>query len=58
MTPPGPSTTLRTPAGMPASRASSPRRMADSGDWLAGLRTTVLPAARAAPIFQAVMING
>ena len=29
--PPGPVTTLRIPAGMPASRASSPRRIAVSG---------------------------
>ena len=30
--PPGPVTTLRTPAGMPASRASSPSRIAVNGE--------------------------
>ena len=30
--PPGPVTTLRTPAGMPASSASSPSRIAVSGE--------------------------
>ena len=49
MTEPGPGTTLSTPGGMPASSASSPRRIADRGDWDAGFRTTVLPAASAAP---------
>ena len=43
MTPPGPVTTLRTPSGSPASAASSARRRALSGDWLAGLSTTELP---------------
>ena len=56
--PPGPVTTLTTPAGSPASRASSPKRMAVSGDQLAGLRTTVLPAASAGPSFQLASISG
>ena len=58
MIPPGPVTTLSTPSGKPASAASSASRRALNGDWLAGLRTTELPVARAAPSFQAVMING
>ena len=58
MTPPGPVTTLSTPSGSPASAASSASRRALSGDCEAGLRTTLLPVARAAPSFQAVMISG
>ena len=58
MTAPGPVTTLRTPSGRPASAASSASRSAVSGDWLAGLSTTELPVASAAPSFQAVMIIG
>ena len=58
MTAPGPGTTLRTPSGRPASAASSARRRAVSGDCEAGLSTTELPVARAAPSFQAVMISG
>ncbi len=50
--PPGPVTTLRTPAGMPASRASSPRRIAVSGEYEAGLRIAVLPAASAGATFH------
>ncbi len=39
--------TVKTPSGSPASRASSPSRIAVSGVSSAGLRTTVLPAASA-----------
>ena len=46
-TDPLPVTTVNTPSGSPASRASSARRSAVSGVSSAGLRTTVLPAARA-----------
>ncbi len=49
---------FRTPGGIPASRASSPRRMALSGVAEAGLRTMVLPAASAGATFQAAIING
>ena len=56
--PPGPVTTLRTPGGMPASRASSPSRIAVNGDALAGLSTTVLPAASAGPSFHEAMYIG
>ena len=54
---PVPRTTFRTPAGKisPASRAST---RVDSGVVSEGLRTTVLPAARAGPIFQMAMRNG
>ena len=38
---------MNTPSGMPAVEASSPSRIAVSGVSSAGLRTTVLPAARA-----------
>jgi hypothetical protein len=50
--------TLRTPSGRPASEASSARRSDESGDCDAGLRTTELPVASAAPTFHAVMISG
>src|SRR6266545_3797253 len=46
-TDPRPGTTVNTPSGSPASRPSSARRSAVSGVTLAGLSTTVLPAARA-----------
>ena len=38
---------MKTPAGTPASSASSPSRIAVRGVSSAGLSTTVLPAARA-----------
>src|SRR5919204_400738 len=43
----GPTTTLSHPAGKPASSASSARKSADSGVWLAGFSTTAHPAASA-----------
>ena len=43
---------------MPASSASSARRIAVSGDFSDGLSTSELPAASAGPIFQAAMISG
>ena len=46
-TEPLPGITVRTPSGRPASRASSPSRIAVIGVSSAGLSTTVLPAARA-----------
>ena len=46
-TEPLPGRTVSTPGGSPASRASSPSRIAVSGVISAGLRTTVLPAASA-----------
>ena len=56
--PPGPVTTLRTPPGMPASIASSPRRTAVSGVAEAGLRTMVQPAASAGATFQIAIMSG
>ena len=55
---PGPGITLRTPGGRPASSASRPSMSAVSGVSSDGLRTTVLPAASAGPIFQAAMLSG
>ena len=55
---PGPVTTLSTPGGSPASSASSPSRIAVSGEYEAGFRTAVLPAASAGPTFhEAIMIG-
>ena len=55
---PNPGTTLNTPAGMPASSASSASRIAVSGDFSEGLSTSELPAASTGPIFQAAMSSG
>ncbi|MNL37080.1 hypothetical protein D3C87_1592010 [compost metagenome] len=55
---PSPVSTLRTPGGSPASRASSAKASAVRGVNSAGLRTTVLPAARAGAIFQASISSG
>ena len=54
---PVPRTTLRTPAGK-MSLASFASTRVDSGVVSEGLRTTVLPAASAGPIFQMAMRNG
>ena len=55
---PGPTTTLTTPSGIPASRISSASRSAESGVSSAGLRTTVFPQASAGPSFQLEMFSG
>jgi hypothetical protein len=55
---PGPATTSTTPSGMPASSAICAKRSAVSGVSSAGLRTTVLPAARAGASFQAAIVSG
>src|SRR5579863_4555359 len=55
---PNPCTMLRTPAGIPASNANSPRRAADSGDSSLILSTAVLPKASAGATFQVAVING
>ena len=55
---PGPTTTLITPSGMPASSASSAKRSAESGVSSAGFSTTVLPAASAGPSFHAAIASG
>ena len=51
-TDPLPGTTVNTPSGIPASRASSPIRIAVRGVISAGLSTTVFPPARAGPSAQ------
>ena len=50
---PSPVITFSTPAGRPASSASSPSRRAVIGVCSAGLSTTVQPAASAGPSFHA-----
>ena len=55
---PKPATTFITPAGSPASSASSPRRSTEQEACSAGLTTTALPAARAAPSLAQVMDKG
>ena len=50
---PSPGTIWSTPAGSPASTASSPSRIALSGDCSAGLSNTLLPVASAGPSFHA-----
>ena len=57
-TDPLPTTTFRTPSGIPASSASSPSRSVVSGVSSAGLITIVLPVASAGPIFQLAMLSG
>ena len=55
---PNPGTTLKTPAGRPASTASAAMRIAVNGLFSDGLRTTELPAASAGPIFQQAISSG
>ncbi len=55
---PGPTTTLTTPSGSPASAASSAKRSAVSGVSSAGFSTTVLPAASAGASFHAAIVSG
>ena len=55
---PGPTTTLKTPSGSPASRAIFSSSRAVSGVSSAGFRTTVLPAARAGAIFHEAIAIG
>ena len=57
-TEPFPTTTFRTPSGIPDSSASSPSRIVESGVSSAGLITTVLPQASAGPIFHDAMLSG
>ncbi len=53
-----PWTTLKTPAGRPASAARSASSEHESGDHSAGFRTTVHPAASAGAVFQVESMNG
>src|SRR5574343_2031382 len=55
---PKPCTTLNTPGGMPASSASSPRRLAVSGDSSDIFITAVLPKARQGAVFHVAVMNG
>ncbi len=55
---PSPVTTLRTPSGTPASKASSASRRAVSGVCSAGFKTTVQPQARAGAIFCTAASSG
>ena len=55
---PKPCTTLKTPAGSPASCAMSAKSDAVSGAHSGGLATTVLPAASAGPMRQVASISG
>ena len=55
---PIPWTTLKTPAGKPASAVRSARIEQASGDHSAGFRTTVQPAASAGAVFQVESMNG
>ena len=51
-----PTTTLSTPGGRPASRASSAKRSMPKGASSGGLATTALPAASAGPHFWPIPI--
>ncbi len=53
-----PTTTLNTPAGMPARWPSSASASADSGVCSAGLRTMVQPAASAGPALRVIIACG
>ncbi|CAB4879831.1 unannotated protein [freshwater metagenome] len=55
---PVPTTTCKTPSGIPASSASSPSRIALNGVVSAGFNITVLPHANAGPSFQQAMSKG
>lgn len=55
ISPAEPVTTLNTPAGIPARRASSASASAENGVWLAGLSTIVQPAASAGPALRVII---
>ena len=54
----GPVMTLMTPAGMPARCASSASASAEKGVWVAGLQTTVQPAASAGATLRVIIAAG
>src|SRR5687767_12607718 len=58
MTEADPVTTLKAPLGTPARSASSARASAEYGVLVAGLATTVQPAASAAPTFRVIIAFG
>src|SRR5277367_4377996 len=53
-----PVTTLNTPLGIPARDASSASASAEKGVWVAGLQTSVHPAASAGPALRVIMAAG
>ena len=53
-----PVTTLKTPGGMPARRASSASASAENGVCVAGFSTIVQPAASAGPALRVIMAAG
>src|SRR5207248_2882491 len=53
-----PVTTEKTPAGTPASSASTAHASAESGVWLAGFITIVHPAASAGAAFRVTIAAG
>ena len=55
---PSPATTFTTPGGSPASSSSAAQRSTEHDACSAGLITTVLPAARAAPAFALTSDSG
>ena len=55
---PVPCTTFRTPPGIPASSARSPRRAAVRGESSLIFSTAVLPKASAGATFQVAVMNG
>lgn len=57
-TEPRPGMMLTTPGGRPASMTRLPKYIAERGVCSAGLRTTVLPHARAGATFQASIMKG
>ena len=56
--PEGPVITLKTPGGMPARSPSSQSASAENGVAVAGLATTVQPAASAGPALRVIMAFG
>jgi hypothetical protein len=53
-----PCTTLKTPAGKPASSVRSAKREQERGAHSGGFRTTVQPAARAGAVFHVESMKG
>ena len=55
---PSPATRWRTSAGTPASHSARQSAAPENGAWLDGLKTTVLPATRAAPTMPPASASG
>ena len=58
ISPPGPGSTCRTPAGSPAACANSPSFKAVNGDRLAGFKMTQFPVANAGATFHDAIGSG